>query len=151
MALPEIVPLRERDLPAAAAALSRAFHDDPLQMYVFPDPVERAARSPALFTPLLRYGLLFGEVLTTAGGPEGAAVWLGPAAWEVTSNAPRPLGWTNCRLFLALLPQRDFYPCSQRSNHTTIGMSRPPIGMSWLWVSPLTPKAPGSAGPFYDQ
>ena len=97
MALPEIVPLRERDLPAAAAALSRAFHDDPLQTYVFPDPVERAARSSALFTPLLRYGLLFGEILTTAGGPVGAAVWLGPAAWEVTHNAPRQLGWTNCR------------------------------------------------------
>ena len=71
---------RERDLPAAVAALSRAFDLDPLQMYVFPDPVERAARSPALFTPLLRYGLLFGEVLTMAGGPVGAAVWLGPAA-----------------------------------------------------------------------
>ena len=141
MALPEIVPLRERDLPAAAVALSRAFHGDPLQTYVFPDPVERAARSPALFTPLLRYGLLLGEVLTTAGGPVGAAVWLGPIAWEVTPE----------RANLALLPQRDFYPCSQRSIHTTIGMSRPPIGMSWLWVSPLRPRAPGSARPFYDQ
>ena len=92
MALPEIVPLRERDLPAAAAALSRAFHDDPLQTYVFPDPVERAARSPALFTPLLRYGLLFGEVLTTAGGPVGAVVWLGPSAWEVTPERGKAAG-----------------------------------------------------------
>ena len=148
MALPEIVPLRGRDLPAAAAALSRAFHDDPLQMYVFPDPVERAVRSPALFTPLLRYGLLFGEVLTTAGGPVGAAVWLGPAAWEVTPERAKAAGLDELPSVLGDLPQRDFYPCSQRSIHTTIGMSRPPIGMSWLWVSPLRPRAPGSARPF---
>jgi hypothetical protein len=66
MARPTIVRLAEQDVSAAAAALARAFQDDPLQTYVFPDPVERAARSPAHFAPLLRYGLLFGEVLTTA-------------------------------------------------------------------------------------
>src|SRR5947208_10136531 len=151
MALPEIVPLRERDLPAAAAALSRAFHDDPLQMYVFPDPVERAARSPALFTPLLRYGLLFGEVLTTAGGPVGAAVWLGPAAWEVTperakaaglDELPTVLGPAAAERFLSVLAAIDPY------HHRDV---RPPIGMSWLWVSPLKPRASGSARPFYDQ
>ena len=118
MALPEIVSLRERDLPAAAAALSRAFHDDPLQMYVFPDPVERAARSPALFTPLLRYGLLFGEVLTTAGGPAGAAVWLGPVAWEVTperakaaglDELPTVLGAAAAERFLSALAAIDPY------------------------------------------
>src|SRR6478735_391512 len=118
MALPEIVPLRERDLPAAAAALSRAFDHDPLQMYVFPDPVERAARSPALFTPLLRYGLLFGEVLTTAGGPVGAAVWLGPAAWEVTpgrakaaglDELPTVLGAAAAERFLSVLAAIDPY------------------------------------------
>ena len=118
MSLPEIVSLRERDLPAAAAALSRAFHDDPLQTYVFPDPVERAARSPALFTPLLRYGLLFGEVLTTAGGPVGAAVWLGPAAWEVTperakaaglDELPTVLGAAAAERFLSVLAAIDPY------------------------------------------
>jgi len=139
MSLPDIVSLRERDLPAAAAALSRGFHDDPLQMYVFPDPVERAARSPALFTPLLRYGLLFGEVLTTAGGPVGAAVWLGPAAWEVTPQRAKAAG-------LDELPTVLGAAAAER-----LGMSRPRIGMSWLWVSPLRPRAPGSARPFYDQ
>ena len=79
-----IVRLREQDLPLAAEALARAFHDDPLQCYVFPDPAERASRSAAHFLPLLRYGLQFGEVLTTDGPPAGAAVWLGPSAWEIT-------------------------------------------------------------------
>lgn len=77
---PTIVPLRESALPDAAAALARAFQDDPLQTYVFPDPAERVARSPGHFTPLLRYGLKFGEVLTTTDPSAGAAVWLGPEA-----------------------------------------------------------------------
>src|SRR5882724_11046932 len=107
MALPEIVPLRERDLPAAVAALSRAFDHDPLQMYVFPNPVERAARSPALFTPLLRYGLLFGEVLTTAGGPVGAAVWLGPAAWAGRTDR----GWYG---WFAAWPTKNLSAAAER-------------------------------------
>jgi len=87
-----IVRLAEQDVAAAAAALALAFQDDPLQTYVFPDPVERAARSPAHFAPLLQYGLLFGEVLTTVGTPVGAAVWLGPNAWEVTPERARAAG-----------------------------------------------------------
>jgi ribosomal protein S18 acetylase RimI-like enzyme len=72
------------DVDVAAHALARAFHDDPLQCYVFPDPIERAARSPAHFAAVLRYGLRFGEVSTTAGVAQGAAVWLPPESWEMT-------------------------------------------------------------------
>ncbi len=79
-----IVSLTEENLSAAADSLARAFHNDPLQAYVFPDEAERRARSPAHFAPLLRYGMLFGEVLTTQGKPLGAAVWLPPDGWEVT-------------------------------------------------------------------
>jgi len=79
-----IVRLREEHIVPAARALAEAFQDDPLQTYVFPDALERAERSPAHFAPLLRYGLQFGEVLTTADRPMGAAVWLGPDAWEIT-------------------------------------------------------------------
>ena len=83
MTVPNIVPLREENLSAAAEALARAFHNDPLQAYVFPDPIERAIRSPAHFAPILRYGLLFGEVLTTEGKPLGASVWIPPGEWEL--------------------------------------------------------------------
>lgn len=118
MTLPKIVALREGDLPAAAAALSRAFQDDPLQKYVLPDPVERAAQSPGLFAPLLRYGLNFGEVLTTAGSPAGAAVWLGPEAWEVTperataaglDKLPAVLGAAAAERFFSVLAAIDPY------------------------------------------
>ena len=89
----EIVPLRETELSLAAAALSRAFHDDPLQIYTLPDPAERAALSPALFAAALRYGLLFGEVLTTAGSPVGTAIWLGPDGWDITPEKAMAAGF----------------------------------------------------------
>ena len=89
----EIVPLREADLPLAAAALARAFHDDPLQIYTLPDPAERAALSPALFAAALRYGLLFGEVITTARAPVGAAIWLGPDGWDITPERAAAAGF----------------------------------------------------------
>ena len=92
MQTPEVVPLREADLPLAAAALTRAFYNDPLQMYTLPDPVEREERSPALFSAALRYGLLFGEVLTTPR-LEGVAIWNGPDAWDITEERAAAAGF----------------------------------------------------------
>jgi ribosomal protein S18 acetylase RimI-like enzyme len=74
----EVLPLAEAQLEDAARALALAFQDDPLQSYVLPDPEERALRSPAHFSTLLRYGHLFGEAVTTQGTPEGAAIWQPP-------------------------------------------------------------------------
>jgi ribosomal protein S18 acetylase RimI-like enzyme len=88
-----IVSLTVENLEAAAESLARAFHNDPLQAYVFPDEVDRAARSPSHFTPLLKYGMLFGEVLTTQGKPLGAAVWLPPETWEVTPERAAAAGF----------------------------------------------------------
>lgn len=92
MATPKIVPLREEHLDGTAQALARAFFDDPLQCYVFPDPAERAVRSPAHFAPVLRYGLMFGEVLTTEGEPLGGAIWLPPDAWDITPERAAAAG-----------------------------------------------------------
>ncbi len=89
---PRIVSLERRHLPAAAAALARAFQDDPLQSWTFPDPDERAERSPAHFAPLLEYGLQFGHVLTTDGVPKGASVWLPPGATTVTDERAAAAG-----------------------------------------------------------
>lgn len=87
-----IISLSEENLNAAAEALARAFHNDPLQMYVLPDESERAKRSPKHFKPLLRYGMLYGEALTTKGEPLGAAVWLPPDAWEITPERAAAAG-----------------------------------------------------------
>ena len=93
MQTPEVVALREEDLPVTAATLARAFSNDPLQIYTLPDPVEREERSPALFAAALRYGLLFGEVLTTPGPPLGAAIWIGPEAWNITDERAAAAGF----------------------------------------------------------
>lgn len=87
------VPMQSSDLEAHAAALARAFHADPLQTYILPDPEERAARSPAHFASLLRYGLLFGEVFTIPGPATGAAIVLPPDGWDVTPERAAAAGF----------------------------------------------------------
>lgn len=71
--------LTSHDLEPACGVLARAFQNDPLQSYCFPDPGERAARSPAHFLPILRYGLRAGEVWTTEDPIRGVALWLPPS------------------------------------------------------------------------
>ncbi len=136
-----IVSLREENLSAAAESLARAFRDDPLQAYVFPNATERAARSPAHFAPLLRYGMLFGEVLTTQGRPLGAAVWLPPETWEVTperaaaaglDDLPNVLGEEAAERFFSVLGTTDPY------HHRDV-----PTAHWYLMVVGVSPEARG--------
>jgi ribosomal protein S18 acetylase RimI-like enzyme len=57
--------------------IGRAFHNDPLSVYVYPDEAERTLRLPLMFSIALRYTLRYGEITTT---PErtGVACWLPP-------------------------------------------------------------------------
>ena len=68
---------------SAAATLKKAFMQDPLQSYIFPDAEERSLRSDDHFAAVIRYGILFGEVYCT-DGMEGTVVWLPPGGTEVT-------------------------------------------------------------------
>lgn len=83
--LMDIVRLDEMQIGAAGAALARGFHYDPLAVYMIPDSEQRARSLPAHFSAFVRLGHLFGEVYTTRGTPQGAAVWFGPGAgaWEL--------------------------------------------------------------------
>ncbi|HLG92015.1 MAG TPA: GNAT family N-acetyltransferase [Acidimicrobiales bacterium] len=68
----------EQDVPTLAAALARAFHEDPVTCYLFPEARRRAAALPRFFDiHLRREGLPHGEVYTNEG-LEGAAVWMPP-------------------------------------------------------------------------
>ncbi|MGQ0732176.1 MAG: GNAT family N-acetyltransferase [Acidobacteriota bacterium] len=89
---PAIVPLEAGRLPEAADALARAFLADPLMAHAMPDQAVRVARTPTFFAAHLRYGLLFGEVWTTAEVPVGAAIWLPPGGWEVTPERAEASG-----------------------------------------------------------
>ena len=80
--------LEEPQIVAACRTLASAFHDDPLQTYVFPDPQERAQRSPAQFSALVRQGCLFGEVFATEG-MTGISAWMPPGQVTTFEQASR--------------------------------------------------------------
>lgn len=76
--------LTETQLPQAIAMVGRAFHKDPLSVYVYPDAAERTHRLPLMFSIVLRYTLRYGEITTT---PEitGVACWLPPESTTVST------------------------------------------------------------------
>jgi GNAT superfamily N-acetyltransferase len=71
------VRLQERQADPAGEALARAFFDDPLFVWGFPDAGRRARLLDWQMKALVRYGQRWGEVYTTPDS-EGAAVWLPP-------------------------------------------------------------------------
>src|SRR5579884_1581184 len=79
----ELYRLTVQQLAQATAMIGRAFHKDPLSIYIYPDETERARRLPLMFNIPLRYALRYGEVTTT---PEiaGAACWLPPERVNVS-------------------------------------------------------------------
>jgi GNAT superfamily N-acetyltransferase len=66
------------ELEQAARLLERAFYDDPLMLYILPDPAERAKRVGWYYDANVKHAALFGEVWAT---PEldGVAIWLSPS------------------------------------------------------------------------
>ena len=89
--LPAVRRVSHEDVAEAAEALARAFQDDPLQSYTFPDAEERRRLSPAHFTVPLEYGLQFGVVFAGEGG---AIVALPPGSTQVTEARVREGGIT---------------------------------------------------------
>ena len=70
-----IVPLRREALDRATITLERAFGDDPMFRWIFPDPVRRSRSLRRLNRVPLEYGLRYGRVTQSDGG-KAAAVWL---------------------------------------------------------------------------
>jgi ribosomal protein S18 acetylase RimI-like enzyme len=69
-----------------AGALARAFEDDPVWSWLFPDERSRERRSAQVFQAYLRDALKVGEVFTT---PErsGASLWKPPGKWKLSNAA----------------------------------------------------------------
>jgi GNAT superfamily N-acetyltransferase len=89
--LPAVRRVSHEDVAEAAEALARAFQDDPIQTYIFPDPDERQRLSPVLFSVPLEYGLRFGAV---HAGEGGAIVALPPGATEINEERAEQGGIT---------------------------------------------------------
>jgi ribosomal protein S18 acetylase RimI-like enzyme len=79
----EALPLGRHQIHEAGEALGRAFFDDPVFLWAIPDNAKRERVLPWLLGISVRYGNLYGEVHTTPGKAEGAAVWLPPGSTDM--------------------------------------------------------------------
>jgi hypothetical protein len=80
-------PSQSTDRAAIAAMLARAFRDDPVMVFMFPDTADRLSKLPRLFTLLLDSALPFGGC-DIARGNETASIWRPPGKtgiplWEI--------------------------------------------------------------------
>lgn len=114
----DVVDLKPDHIPAAGAVLARSLFEDGLAKHMYPDAAERKVRTPWHFSAMVRYGVLFGRVLTTAGEPHGVAVWLPPGETAMTDNriaaagldaSPAVLGEVGFGRFVSAMAQIEPY------------------------------------------
>jgi ribosomal protein S18 acetylase RimI-like enzyme len=74
--LNNLIRLEEKHIKPAAKVLLRAFHYEPLKIYLFPNEKIRDEMAVCYFEFMLRYVILFGEAYATSPNLEGAALWL---------------------------------------------------------------------------
>jgi len=67
--------LQEDQIEAASRVAARAFQDDPLFVYYYPDAFERKIKSVTRCENLILLGVLSGEVYTTSSDIQNVAVW----------------------------------------------------------------------------
>ncbi|MGV0653026.1 GNAT family N-acetyltransferase [Mycolicibacterium thermoresistibile] len=82
----EVQPARRGMANRLGSTLGRAFQDDPLMVWMLPDPGARARGLPRIFAAMTRHhflGLDASEVAGTAGHPvAAAALWDPPGHWK---------------------------------------------------------------------
>lgn len=77
--VPEVRRATSADVDGLATTLARAFDDDPVTTFLFPDPTRRRRALPRYFSLLLRKAFLpIGEVWTT-DVTRGGAMWTPPS------------------------------------------------------------------------
>jgi len=74
------VSVRGSQISQAARTLARAFKDDILMSFMFPDEEAGKRHAQLLFEFVVRYGVLFGDVYTVSPNFEGVAAWLSSAS-----------------------------------------------------------------------
>jgi ribosomal protein S18 acetylase RimI-like enzyme len=85
----EPVLLRQRQIEEAGAVLGRAFHTNPGMVWALPDETSRPRKLSWFMRKGATIGCKSGEVYTTPGKVEGAAVWLPPG--KTTVSLPQML------------------------------------------------------------
>jgi GNAT superfamily N-acetyltransferase len=96
------------------AVLAGAFQDDPVWMWICPDPDRRAKHLGSFFAQIIRPRVQR-ETAWTTEGHEGAAVWAAPGTWKTGTAdvarclvpALRSVGLSNARERLGALPAME--------------------------------------------
>jgi GNAT superfamily N-acetyltransferase len=83
-ARPDVRRATAADRPRLATALARAFHDDPVMSWFFPEDDKREARNRRFFGMRLRQLVPQGESYTVDGCRAGA-LWTVPGAWHLSN------------------------------------------------------------------
>ena len=104
--------MKGEQVQESARVLSRAFFDDPLMTYFLPEEERRTKALPWFMGVAASYGHKYGEVETTAGTVEGAAIWLPPGKTHTPAlqmlaagmyQAPFRMGMGNFTRFMRAL------------------------------------------------
>lgn len=100
-------------LPELATTLARAFDDDPLMTWLFPDEEPRRRKLPRFFRSLLRASLPFGEVYRGDDG-RSVAIWNPPGTFPLEWHRDARVGLVTARLvglrIVACAPGLMYFP-----------------------------------------
>ncbi|ETB55850.1 acetyltransferase [Mycobacterium avium 10-5560] len=99
---PQVRPADRADIRALSATLARAFYDDPVMVWLFPDRRKRIARLSRVFATMTRHHHLAGggvEVACADAGIGAAALWDPPHRWRETPRAQLAMTPTYLRVF----------------------------------------------------
>jgi ribosomal protein S18 acetylase RimI-like enzyme len=88
---------RSSDVERLAQGLARAFDDDPLTSWMFPDAIARNKRLPRLFVALLNVAMPLDEVYTTES-LRASAIWNPPGTFPLGWRVNARMGFTMARL-----------------------------------------------------
>jgi GNAT superfamily N-acetyltransferase len=118
---PEVRPATNADRLALSAVLARAFIDDPVWTWIFPDSSSSLRRLELTFRGYLSDTMRQGTVFTTPG-LEGAALWKPPGHWQLSNlsllrSAPDLLRAFGTRLFASLQVERAVEAKHPREPH----------------------------------
>jgi ribosomal protein S18 acetylase RimI-like enzyme len=94
---PVVRKARVEETGALAGVLARAFDDDPLTNWLFPEPDARKKRLPAFFRGLLRPAFGIDQVHTTRD-LQGVAIWNPPGTFPLRWQDSARMGLVSARL-----------------------------------------------------
>ncbi len=88
----QAVPLNPDLAEEAGAVLARAFHDDPIQSAIFPDPGRRATLLPIVFRAFIRAAIASGGHVTATSDRRAVSIWSPPGTEIGASTILRNYG-----------------------------------------------------------